>query len=125
MSKLFGEFKLGDITLKNRVVMAPMTRSRAIDNLANDLMKTYYEQRSEAGLIITEGVSPSPNGLGYPRIPGIFNEAQRDSWKPVTEAVHAQGSKIFLQIMHSGRVSHEANLPEGGKVIAPSAIPAP
>lgn len=125
MSKLFGEFKLGDLTLKNRVVMAPMTRSRAIDNLANDLMKTYYEQRSEAGLIITEGVSPSPNGLGYPRIPGIFNEAQRDSWKQVTEAVHAQGSKIFLQIMHTGRVSHEANLPEGGKVIAPSAIPAP
>lgn len=125
MSKLFNEFKIGGLTLKNRVVMAPMTRSRAIGNLANDTIKDYYEQRSEAGLIITEGVSPSPNGIGYPRIPAIYNQEQSDSWKQVTDAVHVEGGKIFLQIMHTGRVGHEANLGEGGKVLAPSALPAP
>ena len=122
MSKLFNEYQLGGLSLQNRVIMAPMTRSRAIGNLANDLIKEYYEQRSEAGLIITEGVSPSPNGIGYPRIPAIYNQEQANSWKQVTEAVHQKGAKIFLQIMHTGRVSHEANLGEGGKVLAPSAI---
>jgi len=125
MSKLFNEFQLGNLALQNRVVMAPMTRSRAIGNLANEIMKDYYAQRAEAGLIITEGVSPTPNGIGYPRIPAIYNEEQSNSWKQVTDAVHAKGAKIFLQVMHTGRVSHEANLGEGGKVLAPSAIPAP
>lgn len=93
--------------------MAPMTRSRAINNLPNKLMATYYKQRSGAGLIITEGTSPSPEGLGYPRIPGIFSEAQIENWKVVTQAVHESGSKIFLQLMHTGRIAHIANLPEG------------
>jgi len=103
--------------------MAPMTRSRAVDNnTPNTLMAEYYEQRSEAGLIITEGTSPSPNGLGYPRIPGLFNQTQADGWKFTTDAVHKNDSKIFLQLMHTGRISHEKNLPEGGKFVGPSAI---
>jgi N-ethylmaleimide reductase len=100
--------------------MAPMTRSRAINNIPNDLMVTYYQQRAGAGLIITEGTSPSPNGLGYARIPGIFNQEQVAGWRKVTNAVHAKGAKIFIQLMHTGRVSHEVNLPEGAKVVGPS-----
>jgi N-ethylmaleimide reductase len=121
---LFESHQLGSITLSNRVVMAPMTRSRAIHNLANNLMATYYAQRGDAGLIITEGVSPSPNGLGYARIPAIYSSEQTSSWKQVTDAVHQKGGKIFMQIMHTGRVSHAHNLPEGGRVVAPSAIQA-
>lgn len=121
--KLFSEFKLGDITLKNRVVMAPMTRSRAVEkNTANALIAEYYEQRSEAGLIITEGTSPSPNGLGYPRIPGLFNQQQVEGWKLVTEKVHAAGSKIFVQLMHTGAVGRIENLPADAQVISPSGI---
>ncbi|WP_420388107.1 alkene reductase [Roseivirga sp.] len=119
---LFQPYQQGALQLKNKVVMGPMTRSRAIDNLANEIMKTYYEQRSEAGLIITEGVSPSPNGIGYPRIPAVFSEKQAKTWKEVTEAVQAKGAKIFMQVMHTGRVSHPDNLAEGGEVLAPSAI---
>ncbi len=124
MSTLFESFQLGDINLKNKVVMAPMTRSRAIDNIPNDLMVKYYEQRSGAGLIITEGTAPSPNGCGYPRIPGIWNDAQIEGWKKVTDAVHANGGKIFLQIMHTGRIGHPENLPEGGEVVSSSAVQA-
>src|SRR5690349_15872460 len=97
---LFSSCKLGDITLKNRIVMAPMTRSRAINNIPNDLMVTYYSNRADAGLIITEGVAPSPDGLGYARIPGLFNEDQAKAWKKVTDAVHAKGGKIVVQLMH-------------------------
>lgn len=110
---LFSSFTLGDLTLKNRVVMAPMTRSRAIGNTPNALMAEYYGQRAEAGLLITEGTAPSPNGLGYARIPGLFSEAQVEGWKQVTEAVHAKGGAIFAQIMHTGRVSHPDNMPSG------------
>jgi N-ethylmaleimide reductase len=110
--------------LKNRVVMAPMTRSRAIHNVPNGLMATYYQQRAGAGLIVTEGTAPSPNGLGYPRIPGIYSEEQVDGWRDVTEGVHQQDGKIFLQIMHVGRIAHPLNLPEGGEIVAPSAIQA-
>ena len=124
MERLFTEYRLGDVVLENRFIMAPMTRSRAIDNLPNDAMRTYYEQRAGAGLIITEGTAPSPNALGYPRIPGIFSEDQIEAWKPVTEAVHAKGGKIFMQLMHTGRIGHPANLPEGARVLAPSAIAA-
>src|SRR6187455_2248576 len=92
----FTPHRLGNATLKNRIVMAPMTRSRAIGNVPNELMAEYYSQRSSAGLIVTEGTSPSPNGLGYARIPGIFNEAQVRGWKTVTDAVHARGGKIFV-----------------------------
>src|ERR1039458_1814059 len=100
------------LQLKNRLVMSPMTRNRAVDaNTPNALMAEYYSHRAGAGLIITEGTSPSPNGLGYPRIPGMYNGAQVRGWKGVTQAVHARGGKIFLQLMHTGRVTHIANLP--------------
>lgn len=105
--------------------MAPMTRCRAIGNLPNELMATYYSQRAGAGLIITEGVSPSPNGLGYIRMPGIFSEEQAAAWKKVTDAVHDKGGKIIIQLMHTGRMGHVYNLPAGAEVIAPSAIAAP
>ena len=120
--KLLGGFNLGNIYLKNRTVMAPMTRSRAIDNLPNNLMVKYYSDRAEAGLIITEGVSPSPNGLGYARIPGIYSQQQVEGWKKITEAVHDRGGKIFVQLMHTGRISHPLNLPEGAEVVGASAI---
>lgn len=119
---LFSKYKLGNNTLNNRIVMAPMTRSRAINNVPNELIAEYYKQRAEAGLIITEGTSPSPNGLGYSRIPGLFNNEHVKGWKIVTDAVHSKGGRIFVQLMHTGRVSHPLNLPEGAKVLAPSAI---
>jgi N-ethylmaleimide reductase len=105
--------------------MAPMTRSRATGNIPNDLMAAYYGQRSGAGLIITEGTAPSPNGLGYSRIPGIFSEAQVAGWKRVTDAVHHRGGRIFIQLMHTGRIGHPLNLPRGAEVVAPSAAAAP
>jgi N-ethylmaleimide reductase len=108
--------------LQNRVVMAPMTRSRAHGNLANALMVEYYGQRAGAGLIISEGTSPSLNGLGYARIPGIFSTGQSAAWKLVTSAVHEKGGRIFLQLMHCGRVGSLLNLPQGAELIAPSAI---
>ncbi len=121
---MFEPYQMGSIKLSNRIIMAPMTRSRAIGNVANDMIAEYYTQRASAGLIISEGIAPSPNGLGYARIPGLFNEAQVASWKKVTDAVHNAGSKIFAQIMHTGRVSHSANMPAGAKVLAPSAVAA-
>jgi len=120
--ELLSSYKLGGIELKNRVVMAPMTRSRALNNIPNDLMSEFYWQRAAAGLIITEGTSPSPNGLGYCRIPGIFNEAQIEGWKKTTKAVHSKGGKIFVQLMHTGRISHPANMPKHAVVLAPSAV---
>jgi N-ethylmaleimide reductase len=122
---LFNQYKLGNIELKNRIVMAPMTRSRALGNIPNDLIAHYYEQRADAGLLITEGTSPSPNGLGYARIPGIFNIEQLEGWKKVTSAIHSRGGKIFIQLMHTGRVGHPFNLPEGSKVLAPSEVELP
>ena len=124
MSLLFSKTTLGQLTLQNRLVMAPMTRSRATGNIPNELMAEYYAQRATAGLIVTEGTSPSPNGLGYARIPGIFSAAQVAGWQRIADAVHAQGAKIFVQLMHTGRVSHELNLPAGGRVLAPSAVAA-
>lgn len=121
-TKLLSPYKLGRIDLKNRIVMAPMTRSRAIGNIPNQLMAEYYEQRSSAGLIITEGTSPSPNGLGYSRIPGIYSEEQVEGWKKITDAVHSKGGKIFVQLMHTGRISHSENMPEDAVIIAPSAV---
>jgi N-ethylmaleimide reductase len=124
MKQLFTSYTKGALQLKNHVVMAPMTRSRALNNLPNELMATYYRQRSGAGLIITEGTSPSPEGLGYSRIPGIFSEAQLEGWRSVTKAVHEGGSKIFLQLMHTGRIAHIANLPEGYHPVGLSGIKA-
>lgn len=120
--KLLSNYKLGSLDLENRMVMAPLTRARATDNIPNDLMVKYYTQRSGAGLIISEGTAPSANGLGYARIPGIYSEAQFEGWKKIVEAVHDNGSKIFLQIMHTGRVSHQDNMEENTRIIAPSAV---
>ena len=123
---LFEPLVTASLQLANRAVMAPMTRSRAVDaNTPNALMAEYYGQRASAGLIITEGTSPSPNGLGYARIPGLFNEAQVRGWKTVTDAVHARGGKIFVQLMHTGRVAHRANLPAGAEVLGPMADACP
>ena len=123
---LFDPVSVRSLKLANRTVMAPMTRSRAVEaNTPNALMAEYYGQRASAGLIITEGASPSPNGLGYARIPGLFNEAQVKGWKLVTDAVHARGGKIVVQFMHAGRVAHAANLPAGAEVVAPTAAACP
>ncbi|GKT19811.1 alkene reductase [Acidovorax sp. SUPP2522] len=123
---LFEPFSLRNIPLANRVVMSPLTRSRAVDhNTPNPLMATYYAQRATAGLIVTEGTSPSPNGLGYARIPGLFNDGHVQGWKRVTSAVHAQGGKIVVQLMHTGRVAHQANLPAGAEVVSASAEACP
>lgn len=124
MSLLFSKYKLGSVELQNRLVMSPLTRSRAINNIPNALMMLYYQQRASAGLIITEGTSPSPNGLGYPRIPGIFSEAQVEGWRPTTAAVHQGGAKFFMQLMHTGRITHPLNLPAGARTVAPSAVAA-
>ena len=118
----FTSYQVGSTTLANRIVMAPMTRSRAIGNVPNELMATYYAQRASAGLIVTEGVSPSPNGLGYARIPGLFSTNQVNGWIHVTKAVHDKGGKIYAQLMHTGRIGHALNLPKGARVLAPSAI---
>lgn len=120
--KLFNTYKLGNLELKNRIVMAPMTRSRAIGNIPNDIMATYYAQRADGGLLITEGVAPSANGLGYARIPGVYNPAQVEGWKKTTDAVHKKGGKIFMQLMHTGRASHPDNMEDGTEIVAPSAI---
>ncbi len=123
---LFDAFTARSLRLKNRAVMAPLTRSRAVDaNTPNALMAQYYGQRASAGLIITEGTSPSPNGLGYPRIPALYNRTHVEGWKLVTSEVHARGGKIFVQLMHSGRVGHAANLPAGGVLMGPTAEPCP
>ena len=117
---LFDPFDRQSLHLKNRTVMSPMTRNRAIGNVPNGLMAEYYAQRASAGLIITEGTSPSANGLGYPRIPGLFDAAQTQGWKIVTDAVHAAGGTIFVQLMHTGRVTNTINLPPGAEVVGPT-----
>lgn len=122
-SPLFQPFQLGPTHLKNRIVMAPMTRNRAIGNIPAEHAATYYRQRASAGLIITEGTAPAPDGLGYARIPGLFDAAQIAGWRRVTSAVHEAGGAIFVQLMHTGRASHAANLPQGARVLAPSAVP--
>jgi N-ethylmaleimide reductase len=122
---LFDAIKLGSITLNNRIVMAPMTRSRSEpDHTPTDIMVEYYRQRATAGLIITEGTSPSPDGDGYPRTPGIYTQEQIAQWQKITQAVHEVGGKIFLQIMHVGRIAHPLNKAPSAKTVAPSAISA-
>jgi N-ethylmaleimide reductase len=113
---------MGALKLSNRVVMAPMTRSRSPGNVPVPFVATYYAQRAEAGLIVTEGTSPSPNGVGYLNIPGIYSKAQVEAWRAVTSAVHQAGGHIFIQLMHTGRVTQQENLPAGAEVVAPSAV---
>src|SRR5687768_12846019 len=122
-SKLLTPAAIGPYTLRNRMVMAPMTRSRAgEDNVPTSLMATYYEQRASAGLIVTEATQVSPQGVGYPATPGIHTDAQVEGWRQVTDTVHAKGGRIFLQLWHVGRISHPSMQPEGGLPVAPSAI---
>jgi N-ethylmaleimide reductase len=121
---LFAPFDLHGLALRNRAVMAPMTRNRATtDHLPTPLMTEYYGQRASMGLIITEGTSPSADGLGYARIPGLFTAAQVDAWRRCTDAVHERGGAIFVQFMHCGRASHVDNLPKGARVVGPTAVP--
>jgi N-ethylmaleimide reductase len=116
--------QLGPYTLKNRMVMAPMTRNRATEGeVPSAIAATYYEQRASAGLIVTEGSQVSAQGVGYPATPGIHTDAQVEGWKRVTEAVHAKGGRIFLQLWHVGRASHSSMQPGGALPVAPSPVP--
>lgn len=126
LSSLFTPIALGEIALANRIVMAPMTRDRAgPGDVPTDLMVEYYAQRASAGLIITEGVQPSAVGKGYWRTPGIHSDEQIVGWRKVADAVHAQGGRIAMQLMHCGRVVVPTNRGFAADVIAPSAIPCP
>lgn len=120
---LFSPLKLGAIPLKNRMVMAPLTRNRAGEGgVPQPINVTYYEQRATAGLIITEATPISPMAHGYPALPGIYTDAQIAGWKAITDAVHAQGGKIVIQLWHVGRISHPSLLPNQAVPVAPSAI---
>ena len=122
MSDLFSPVKLGGIAMSNRMVMAPLTRNRSsMEGVPQDINVTYYEQRATAGLIITEATPISPMGHGYPLLPGIYTEAQIAGWKKVTDAVHAKGGKIVIQLWHVGRISHPTLL-NGAIPVAPSAV---
>ncbi len=122
MSDLFSPVKLGSIAMSNRMVMAPLTRNRAsMEGVPQDINVTYYEQRASAGLIITEATPISPMGHGYPLLPGIYTDAQVAGWKKVTDAVHAKGGKIVIQLWHVGRISHPSLL-NGATPVAPSAV---
>jgi N-ethylmaleimide reductase len=123
MANLFTPAELGGLTLPNRIAMAPMTRSRAsADGVSAPFSAKYYADRADAGLLITEGTGPSASGMGYARTPGIYNDAQIAAWRNITEAVHAKGGRIFLQIMHVGRIAHSANRTIADAPVAPSAI---
>ena len=120
---LFTPFKLGPLTLPNRIVMAPMTRNRAgPGNVPGALAAIYYAQRASAGLIVSEATQVSPQGVGYPGTPGIHSAEQVAGWTRVTDAVHGAGGRIFLQLWHVGRISHPSLQPGGGLPVAPSAI---
>ena len=120
---LFSPVSIGDLALANRMVMAPMTRNRANEkNAPHDLNVIYYRQRATAGLIITEASQVSSEGVGYPGTPGIYSDAQVAGWLKVTDAVHAEGGRIFIQLWYCGRISHPDLLPEGQIPVAPSAI---
>ena len=124
MTTLFDRYRLGALTLPNRVVMAPMTRGRAAaGGLATPAMAVYYAQRATAGLIVTEGVQPSLVGQSNPGTPGLHTDEQVASWRPVTDAVHANGGRVFAQLMHGGRVSHPDTT--ATRPVGPSAVPAP
>ncbi len=123
---LYGPLKMGDLELRNRVVMAPMTRSRArqSDDAVSELQANYYGQRADAGLIVTEGVHPSADGKGYNRTPGIYDDLHTTAWSSVTERVHDRGGLIACQLMHCGRVGHALNKGRNTRFLAPSALPA-
>lgn len=124
MSSLFDPVQAGDLALANRIVMAPLTRNRAPNAVPRDITATYYAQRASAGLLITEATAISQQGQGYADVPGLYGTEQLDAWKRVTDAVHAEGGKIVVQLWHVGRVSHTELQPDNGKPVAPSAITA-
>lgn len=121
---LFSPFRLGDLTLPNRIVMAPLTRNRAThgSDAPNDLNADYYRQRASAGLLISEATQISPQGQGYVWTPGIYSAAQVEGWRKVTEAVHGAGGRIFLQLWHVGRISHVSLQPNGAAPVSASAV---
>jgi len=120
---LFEPLQLGDIAVANRIVMAPMTRSRAGANaVPTEVMVEYYRQRASAGLIVAEGIAPSRHGIGYCRTPGIYSAEQVDGWRRVTGAVHAAGGHIVAQLMHCGRVGSHLNKAADAETVAPSAV---
>ncbi|MHB8348702.1 MAG: alkene reductase [Acidiferrobacterales bacterium] len=122
-AELFEPIQLGGLTLANRMVMAPMTRNRADENgVVPPMMVIYYQQRASAGLIITESVPVSPEGVGYPFTPGIYTEAHAASWLRVTDAVHSAGGHVFVQLQHCGRISHPSLLPYNATPVGPSAL---
>ncbi|MFG1224223.1 alkene reductase [Xanthobacter wiegelii] len=124
-TSLFDTFRLGDLTLPNRIVMAPLTRNRAAAGFVpSELAPQYYSMRADAGLLITEASQISQQGQGYQDTPGIYTDAQVEGWKKVTDAVHAKGGRIFIQLWHVGRVSHTSLQPNGGAPVAPSALTA-
>src|SRR4051812_33795308 len=125
MSTLFDPITVGELTLPNRIVMAPLTRARAIGGgrVPNALMAQYYRQRASAGLILTEATAVTPQGVGYADTPGIWSDEQVEGWKAVTKAVHEEGGRIFLQLWHVGRISDPIFL-DGDAPVAPSAIAA-
>ncbi len=123
MSTLFEPLRVGDIELDNRIVMAPMTRSRADERgVQPAFVAEYYRQRASAGLIITEATNVSPLAKGYVRTPGIYTPEQVEGWRPVAEAVHARGGKLFMQVFHTGRIALPDFLPDGARPVAPSAV---
>ena len=123
MNSLFDSVRVGRHVLRNRLVMAPMTRSRAqLDGTPGELAAEYYAQRADIGLIVTEGTQPSDDGQGYLTTPGIYTDAHVAGWKKVTSAVHAKGGHLFIQLMHAGRMSHPDNTPHHRQGVAPSAI---
>lgn len=123
MSQTFTPVTLGNIDLPNRLVMAPMTRSRAqFDGTPGELAAEYYAQRASVGLIVSEGTQPSDDGQGYLTTPGIYSDAHVAGWKTITDAVHAKGGRFFIQLMHAGRMSHPDNTPHHRQGVAPSAI---
>ncbi|KKX29498.1 alkene reductase [Rhizobium sp. LC145] len=124
MANLFDPINFGDISLSNRLVMAPLTRNRSPKAVPNDLNAIYYEQRASAGLIVTEGTPISQQGQGYADVPGLYLPQAVEGWKRVTKAVHEKGGKIVTQLWHVGRISHVSLQPNGAAPVAPSAIPA-
>jgi 2,4-dienoyl-CoA reductase-like NADH-dependent reductase (Old Yellow Enzyme family) len=125
MPTLLDPITIGDLKLRNRVIMAPLTRSRAVDRrIPNDLMAEYYAQRASAGMILSEATAVSPTGVGYANTPGIWSDQQVEGWKKITAAVHEKGGTILLQLWHVGRISDPSFLPDNQPPVAPSAIPA-
>jgi len=119
---LFSPLTLGALELRNRIIMAPMTRSRADSNaVPTPIMVEHYRQRASAGMIISEGIAPSADGIGYCRTPGLYNAAQVAAWKPVLDAVHAEGGVMVAQLMHVGRIANKLNKSPGSETVAPSA----